>query len=92
MKLASLRIEGYSGIRSASLELEPDITAVVGENDSGKRRLLEALEGVLGGEPDRGPPRLRDPSARVELEFEEREPGEWSDEAHAPLHASLPAS
>ena len=92
MKLASLRIEGYSGIRSASLELEPDITAVVGENDSGKRRLLEALEAVLGGEPDRGPPRLRDPSARVELEFEEREPGEWSDEAHAPLHASLPAS
>ncbi len=91
MKLASLRIEGYSGIRSASLELEPDITAVIGENDSGKRRLLEALEGVLGGEADRGPPRLRDPSARVELEFEEREPGEWSDEAHAPLHASLPA-
>ena len=33
MKLASLRIEGYSGIRSASLELEPDLTAVIGEND-----------------------------------------------------------
>ncbi len=92
MRLASLRIEGYSGIRSASLELEPDITAVVGENDCGKRRLLEALDAVLGGEPDRGPPRFSDASARVELCFEELEPGEWSDEAHAPLHASLPGA
>jgi putative ATP-dependent endonuclease of OLD family len=93
MKLASLRIEGYSGIRSASLELEPDITAVVGENDCGKRRLLEALDGVLGGEPDRGPPRFEGGSSvRVELGFEERAPGEWSDEAYAPLHASLPTS
>ena len=33
MRLASLRIEGYSGIRSASLQLEHDLTAVVGEND-----------------------------------------------------------
>ncbi len=90
MKLASLRIEGYSGIRSASLEFEPDITAVVGENDSGKRRLLEALDAVLGGEPDRGPPSFGAP-ARVELGFEEREPGEWSGEAYAPIHASISA-
>ena len=93
MRLASLRIEGYSGIRSASLQLEHDITAVVGENDSGKRRLLEALDAVLGGEPDRGPPRFEGGSSvRVALEFEEREPGEWSDEAHAPLHPSLGAA
>ena len=91
MKLASLRVEGYSGIRSASLGLEPDITAVVGENDSGKRRLLEALDAVLGGAPDRGPQRFENgASVRVELVFEEREPGEWSDEGHAPLQASLP--
>ena len=90
MRLASLRIEGYSGIRSAALQLEHDVTAVIGENDSGKRRLLEALEGVLGGEPDRGPPSFEGgSSARGVLEFEESEPGEWSDEAHAPLHASL---
>ena len=93
MKLASLRIEGYSGIRSASLELEPDITAVVGENDSGKRRLLEALDAVLGGEPDRGPPSFADGSAvRVVLGFEEREPGEWSAAVHAPIHALFPPS
>ncbi len=91
MRLASLRIEGYSGIRSASLELEPDITAVVGENDSGKRRLLEALYAVLGGEPDRGPPVFGSP-ARVELGFEEREPGEWSADDHAPLHELLAAA
>jgi putative ATP-dependent endonuclease of the OLD family len=91
MRLASLRVEGYSGIRSASLELEPDITAVIGENDSGKRRLLEALGAVLGGQPDRGPPRFG-ASVRVELLFEEREPGEWSAEAYAPLHASLAAA
>jgi putative ATP-dependent endonuclease of the OLD family len=89
MRLASLRIEGYSGIRSASLELEPDITAVIGENDSGKRRLIEALYAVLGGEPDRGPPELGSPS-RVVLDFVEREAGEWADDAHAPLHALLP--
>ncbi|MGZ4334967.1 MAG: ATP-dependent nuclease [Gaiellaceae bacterium] len=91
MRLASLRIEGYSGIRSASLELEPDITAVVGENDSGKRRLIEALYGVLGGEADRGPPVFGSP-VRVELGFEEREPGEWSSDDHAPIHALLPAA
>ena len=88
MRLASLRIEGYSGIRSASLELEPDITAVIGENDSGKRRLIEALYAVLGGEPDRGPPVFGSP-VRIVLDFEERELGEWSDETHAPLHPSL---
>jgi putative ATP-dependent endonuclease of the OLD family len=70
MKLASLRVEGYSGIRSASLELEPDLTAIVGENDSGKRRLLEALHAVLGGAPDRGAPQLG-PGVRVELDFVE---------------------
>jgi len=91
MRLASLRIEGYSGIRSASLELEPDITAVVGENDSGKRRLLEALDAVLGGEPDRGPPALGS-SVRVELDFEEREPGDWSADDHARIHGLLPAA
>ena len=92
MKLAALRIEGYSGIRSASLELEPDITAVVGENDCGKRRLLEALDAVLGGEPDRGPPTFADASARVALDFEEREPGEWSRDDYAPIQALLPAA
>ncbi len=91
MKLASLRIEGYSGIRSASLELEPDVTAVVGENDCGKRRLLEALDAVLGGEPDRGPPQFGSP-ARVELVFEERERDEWSAEAYAPVHSLLGAA
>ena len=91
MRLASLRIEGYGGIRSASLELEPDITAVVGENDSGKRRLLEALYAVLGGEPDRGPPVFGSP-VRVELGFDEREPGEWSSDDHAPIHAVLSVS
>ncbi len=72
MRLAALRVEGYSGIRSASLTLEPDITAVVGENDSGKRRLIEALDAVLGGEPDRGAPQLG-PGVQVELDFVEGE-------------------
>jgi len=91
MRLASLRVEGFSGIRSASLELEPDITAVVGENDSGKRRLLEALDAVLGGEPDRGSPVFGSP-VRVELGFEESEPGEWSAETYAPIHGVLSAA
>jgi putative ATP-dependent endonuclease of the OLD family len=92
MRLASLRVEGYSGIRAASLDLEPDITALIGENDCGKGRLLETLGAVLGGEPDRGPPSFGGgPATRVELGFEEREPGEWDTEPFGPIHASLPA-
>ncbi len=57
MRLESIRIENYRGIRTASLTFD-DITMLVGENDSGKTSIIEALAGALapdGGEPGFAP-------------------------------------
>ena len=48
MRLTRVRIEGYRAIRSLVLELEPDRTALFGENGFGKTSLIDALLSVLG--------------------------------------------
>jgi putative ATP-dependent endonuclease of OLD family len=48
VRLTRVRIEGYRAIRSLVLELEPDRTALFGENGFGKTSLIDALLSVLG--------------------------------------------
>jgi len=43
MQLSSIRIQNFRGIKDMTLELEPDITVLIGENNSGKTSVLEAL-------------------------------------------------
>ena len=47
MYLSSLRIENYRGIRNASLTFD-HTTVLIGENDSGRTAIFEALTLVLG--------------------------------------------
>ena len=44
MRLTKLRIENFRGIRFLEVEFERDITVFIGENNSGKTSILEALE------------------------------------------------
>jgi putative ATP-dependent endonuclease of the OLD family len=53
--LRELLVEGFRGIRSARLSLDPATTVLVGENDCGKSSLLEALALVLSPLGDRVP-------------------------------------
>ena len=50
MKIVHLKIENFRGVRHASL-LFPDHVALVGDNNTGKTTVLEAMDLVLG--PDR---------------------------------------
>lgn len=50
MKIYSISIENFRGIRSANLVL-PDHAVLIGDNNTGKSTVLEALDLVLG--PDR---------------------------------------
>jgi putative ATP-dependent endonuclease of OLD family len=43
MRLSELRIRNFRGIRSLNLRLERDITVLIGENNSGKTSILEAM-------------------------------------------------
>jgi putative ATP-dependent endonuclease of OLD family len=88
--LRELVVEGFRGIRSARLTLDRT-TVVIGENDSGKSSLLEALALVLsplGGERPRLEPWhfRRTPSAsaadaggrvRIEVTLAESRAGSW---------------
>lgn len=53
MRLKSARIQGYRGIREAYVEFD-DLTVLLGENDSGKSSLLNALDACLGREAPPG--------------------------------------
>ena len=46
MYLNRLEIGNFRGIRSARIELD-ETTVLIGENDSGKTAILEAIEKVL---------------------------------------------
>ena len=50
MKIYSIAIENFRGIRSAKLIL-PDHAVLIGDNNTGKSSVLEAIDLVLG--PDR---------------------------------------
>ena len=94
MRLTTVRICNFRGIKELDLELD-EITVLVGENNTGKTAVLDALRICLR---DLGPRRrvvfdtldfhLTDPSAdpasaepiRMEIVFSEQKKGEWSDE------------
>ncbi len=42
MRLSSIRIQNFRGIKDLTLNLEPDVTVLIGENNSGKTSVLEA--------------------------------------------------
>jgi predicted ATP-dependent endonuclease of OLD family len=47
LKLAKLRIENYRNFRQPEIDLEADCTILIGENNSGKTNVLEALYACL---------------------------------------------
>lgn len=93
MRIASVRIENFRGIKHLDLDLG-EVTVLIGENNSGKTSVLDALKICLR---DLGPSRRgvfdaldfhlpdadAEPSAaepiRIEIAFSEHEPGEWRD-------------
>ncbi len=94
MKLRKLSIENFRGIKRAEINLD-DITVLIGENNTGKSSVLDALRLALG----RSPPRrgsqfddydyyLRgggaDPSSAdpitLTFDFAEDKQGDWSEE------------
>lgn len=91
MFLRSLEVRNFRGVVSGRLDLG-DTTVLIGENDCGKSSLLSALAVVLASGDGEVPVieahhfhRPRDPAAplqgpiRIELVFEERSAGEWSE-------------
>ena len=93
MKITTLHIENFRGIRRLDLDLD-EVTVLIGENNSGKTAVLDALRLCLR---DLGPRRrvvfdtldfhLADAAAepasadpiRIEITFSEQSKGEWSD-------------
>ena len=93
MRATALRIENFRGIKRLELDLD-EITVLIGENNTGKTAVLDALRICLR---DLGPrrrvvfdaldfhlagaasePATADP-IRIEVTFSERAAGEWSD-------------
>jgi putative ATP-dependent endonuclease of OLD family len=89
MQLRSLVVENFRGIARAALTF--DLTTLfIGENDSGKSSLLEALALALGVGSDGHPFAFQShharrngdgtpPVARIELLFREESTGQWSE-------------
>ncbi len=48
MRLSKLKIENFRGIECTEVELDRDATVLIGENNSGKTSVLEALRLGLG--------------------------------------------
>lgn len=101
MFLRKARVESFRGIRSMEVELG-ETTVLIGENGSGKSSFFDALRIVLGhGEPpgmprfqpsdfpDAGPAAAPLPPLRIQLEFQEREPGEWNGALRKQLKQAL---
>jgi putative ATP-dependent endonuclease of OLD family len=92
MYLSRIEIDNYLGIRSARIDLG-ETNLMIGENDSGKSAILEAVCKVLSGPNGSGSiefkpyefHRIRSVSGyqpagpcRIALHFRERQPDEWS--------------
>ena len=54
--LTNIRIEGFRSIREADIELDADLTAFAGLNNSGKSNVLRALNAFFNDETDPGQP------------------------------------
>lgn len=102
MRIASVRIENFRGIRHLDLDLG-EVTVLIGENNSGKTSVLDALKLCLRdlGSSRRGvfdaldfhlPDADAEPSAadpiRIEITFSEHETGEWGDALTGRLNRS----
>jgi len=90
MYLHSLSVRNFRGIREARIDFD-ETSVIIGENDSGKSSLLDALARVLLPAGDAAP--VFEPqdfhretpvadarpsgAVRLELEFRERRSGEW---------------
>jgi putative ATP-dependent endonuclease of the OLD family len=92
MYLSRLEIENFRGIRSARIEFG-ESTILIGENDSGKTTLLEAICHILSPRPEKNPiifessDFYKSPGGetgqgigklRISLVFCERTPDEWT--------------
>jgi len=93
MKITKVRIENFRGLKKLEIDLD-DTTVLIGENNSGKTSVLDALRLCLR---ELGPRRrvvfegfdfhLKDGTAephsadpvRVEISFSEQSPDEWDD-------------
>jgi putative ATP-dependent endonuclease of OLD family len=102
MYLQTLLIRNFRGIRNARLSFD-ETTVIIGENDSGKSSLLDALGRVLLPTADGAPlfepqhfyresaAASAEPSGPVSLEltFRENRPGEWNASGFQPLAVIL---
>jgi putative ATP-dependent endonuclease of OLD family len=99
MLLSRVEIENFRGIRQLDLWLD-QTTALIGENNTGKSSLLDALMLALGGEGETVTFESRDfhraepgaPAAshlRVALTFRETESREWNRHALSPLAPAM---
>lgn len=92
MKISTIRIENFRGIRRLNLELD-DVTVLIGENNSGKTSVLDAIRICLrrlGPRrrvvfdtldfhlPDVGAEPSSSDSIGIEVTFSERTPDDWS--------------
>ena len=93
MKITKVRIENFRGLKDVELELD-ETTVLIGENNSGKTSVLDALRlclrelgprrrVVFGGfdfhlEDDAAEPHSADP-IRIRIQFSEESAGEWDD-------------
>lgn len=101
MFLQSIKVENYRAVKKGQLTFDKSI-AVIGENDSGKSSILDALAKMLcvhHSEYIFKPEKRHfyhdtvDESTysqiRIDVEFIERTPGEWKNEAHSILKPLL---
>ncbi len=51
MYVESVVIRNFRGIAECTVQLEPDLTVLVGRNNAGKSRILSALQVAFGGRP-----------------------------------------
>lgn len=94
MRISSIRIENFRGIKQLELELD-ETTVLIGENNSGKTAVLDALRLCLRDLGSRQRPvfepldfHLPDADAepsttepiQIEVSFSEQEIGEWKDQ------------
>lgn len=104
MKLRYLQIENFRGLKSLELEFS-DTTVLIGENNTGKTAVLDAIKFALREVRSRKgcafdaydfhlPNASAEPSAappiRLRLTFKEDQPGKWGDElTKRMLHAKI---
>jgi DNA repair protein RecN (Recombination protein N) len=67
--LLELTIHNFAVIQETRLTPGPGLNVVTGETGAGKSLLIDALEMVMGGQPDRDNVRTDTPSASVEAVF-----------------------